>query len=248
MSTQPVKPTREIYLQLERATDYFNRRLFDGRLPACVISLQREKNTMGYFLPLRWAHTSGKNVHEISLNPVRFAECTLIEFFQKIVHEQCHLWQHEFGSSSRPGYHNTEWANQMELIGLIPSDSGKPGGKRTGQRMDDYPIDGGRFKSACTDLVESGFVFSWIDRGFQPSIAKARRASKKMQLAGSALGAPVTNYFRTLTSIIAPESTDAKHKVKYSCPECGVNVWGKPTLSIRCEGCGELFASTTISK
>jgi len=37
----------------------------------------------------------------------------------------------------------------MESIGLMPSDTGEPGGKRTGQRMSDYPIEGGAFYLQC---------------------------------------------------------------------------------------------------
>ena len=33
----------------------------------------------------------------------------------------------------------------MEAIGLMPSHSGKPGGKRTGQQMTHYILDGGSY-------------------------------------------------------------------------------------------------------
>lgn len=32
-----------------------------------------------------------------------------------------------------------------------------------------------------------------------------------------------------------------KNKVKYTCPGCGANVWGKPELAILCEDCDERF-------
>lgn len=32
-----------------------------------------------------------------------------------------------------------------------------------------------------------------------------------------------------------------KNKVKYTCPECGANVWGKPELAILCVECDEKF-------
>ena len=46
----------------------------------------------------------------------------------------------------------------------MPSDTGIPEGKKTGQTMADYPIPGGLFEQACNDLVESGFMMTWIDR------------------------------------------------------------------------------------
>jgi predicted SprT family Zn-dependent metalloprotease len=33
----------------------------------------------------------------------------------------------------------------------------------------------------------------------------------------------------------------AKNKVKYTCPGCGANVWGKPELAISCDECEERF-------
>lgn len=40
----------------------------------------------------------------------------------------------------------------------------------------------------------------------------------------------------------AKKSAAAKNKVKYTCPGCGANVWGKPELAISCDDCdGERF-------
>ena len=52
----------------------------------------------------------------------------------------------------------------MEVIGLIPSDTGEPGGKRTGQRVTHYILDGGPFWQVCTALLAQGFTISWRDR------------------------------------------------------------------------------------
>jgi hypothetical protein len=32
-----------------------------------------------------------------------------------------------------------------------------------------------------------------------------------------------------------------KNKVKYSCPACSANVWGKPELNLICADCRETF-------
>jgi hypothetical protein len=59
-----------------------------------------------------------------------------------------HQWQQDIGTPPRHGYHNGEWAQKMEEIGLIPSNTGQPGGKRTGQRMSHYIDRDGRFMAA----------------------------------------------------------------------------------------------------
>lgn len=43
-----MKPTVKTYAELQLAYDTFNARLFDGQLPECLITLQREKRTYGY--------------------------------------------------------------------------------------------------------------------------------------------------------------------------------------------------------
>jgi hypothetical protein len=44
-----MKPTRDTYTQLDNAYDYFNRALFAGKLPPCVMTLHRKKGAYGYF-------------------------------------------------------------------------------------------------------------------------------------------------------------------------------------------------------
>ena len=62
-----------------------------------------------------------------------------IWFHTALAHEMLHLWQHENGMLSRNDYHNAEYAKKSEEIGLVPSSTGQPGGKRTGQKMSHYP-------------------------------------------------------------------------------------------------------------
>lgn len=62
---------------------------------------------------------------------------------------------------SRSGYHNKEWATKMESIGLKPSDTGQPGGKRTGQKVSHYIIEGGKFETSVESLLGNGFKLNW---------------------------------------------------------------------------------------
>lgn len=80
------------------------------------------------------------------------------------VHEQVHLWQYRFGYSGRRGYHNKEWGAKMIEIGLMPSHTGKPGGKQTGQQMTHYIIDGGPFDKQWQLLSDSGYTLDYQDR------------------------------------------------------------------------------------
>jgi hypothetical protein len=73
----------------------------------------------------------------------------------------CHCFQQHFGNPPRRGYHNREWAAQMIEVGLMPSDTGEPGGKQTGQGMFHYIIAGGPFDLAAEALLQTGFCLNW---------------------------------------------------------------------------------------
>ena len=53
------KPTRTTYAELQKAYDHFNRSLFKNELPPCLITLQRERSTYGYFSGDRWKNNDG---------------------------------------------------------------------------------------------------------------------------------------------------------------------------------------------
>ena len=244
-------PTQEIYKHLEVAFQHFNERLFDGQLPVCLMTVQREKNTMGYFSPLRWSNRNGTNTHEIAVNPLFFAGYPLIEIFQTIVHEQCHLWQFEFGNPSRKTYHNREWAEKMEAIGLMPSSTGQPGGKKTGQHMNDYPIADGMFIKACESLIESGYFFNWVDRwGVRKSPltfvapTEAQITDDSAVVVQTVLNQPIKNEFLGIESQTIPIAPKLTRK-KFTCPICGINVWGKPSIRVLCIECSQVLIPDT---
>ncbi len=68
-------PTTQTYTSLATAFDFFNRELFSGSLPACLITMQRHKGAYGYFFGERFANTADPKevTDEIALNPVHFA-------------------------------------------------------------------------------------------------------------------------------------------------------------------------------
>ena len=134
-----IDPTRSTYQGLTEAYDFFNERLFAGRLPRCLITMQRQREAYGYFAGGRFGTKDGQEItDEIALNPAHFRSRTTEESLSTLVHEMCHLEQHHFGKPSRSGYHNKQWAGMMNAVGLIPSDTAAPGGKETGQKVSHY--------------------------------------------------------------------------------------------------------------
>jgi predicted SprT family Zn-dependent metalloprotease len=174
-------PTRITYTSLDDAFAFFNRTLFAGRLPPCLITMQRSKTAYGYFAGGRFGSKDGKEItDEIALNPSHFHERSTEQSLSTLVHEMTHLEQHHFGKPSRSGYHNKEWAGLMKAVGLIPSDTGAPGGKEIGQKVSHYIETGGRFQRVCAQLIEQGFRPLYVERWSEggDTLRKKKAASK----------------------------------------------------------------------
>lgn len=209
-------PTTESYNELQQAYDYFNAALFGNTLPACLITYQREKHTGGYFSSQRFTHIDGSNfVDEIAMNPSLFAILTIEEILSILVHEMVHQWQFHFAKPGRRGYHNKEWSTKMQSIGLMPSDTGQEGGKKTGERMDHFIIIGGLFEKACAKLLTKQFKVSWCDRfpAYKPD-----KINPKLE--------DVLHFPRP--------KENRSNRVKYRCINCDIQLWGKPKLKVLC--------------
>lgn len=209
-SQAPFNPTSQAYSELQKAYDLFNVELFHNELPHCLITLQRKGRTYGYFSYKRFETDNGETlVDEIAMNPEHFHNRAAPEVLSTLVHEMVHLQQFYFGKPSIRCYHNRQWADMMEAVGLIPSDTGQPEGKRTGQNMSHYIEHGGNFDRACQKLIATGFTISWGD-----SIALLDETEVKKRKAKK-------NNTRT----------------KFTCPQCKLNMWGKDTAKIICGLC-----------
>ena len=240
-------PTIQFYDFLQNSYDFFNQALFvkignNSPLPNCIITMQRKKNTMGYFSNDRWTNKHGNKAHEIALNPAYFANHGLIEIFQTLVHEMCHLWQHEFGlHKSLRTYHNNEWATKMESIGLQPvSTDGK--NNRTGQKMGDEVINTGAFQKACIEFISQGNYINWIDRYPATNLIDIHNTSNVFDTKSlSALEFLNTDLSDVMTDIEPVSQTLIAERIKqkstYQCLGCKNKVWGKANMIIVCGSC-----------
>ncbi len=218
--------TTNQYQYLERLYKYYNQELFNSELPDILFTLSRTSKASGYFASNRWKDANGKYVHEISINPDGIKERFDVEFHQTLVHEMCHLWQVDFGDPGRKGYHNKEWAEKMISVGLMPSTTGREGGKITGQNMSDYVMEGGEFQNAFKKIQEN------------------RMDPLPLEPENSHLYCKETNSDGSVIFLPIPKEEKPRTKtgtrVKYSC-ECGQNIWGKKDLKVYCLDCNSDF-------
>lgn len=237
-------PTADLYGQLQWLTDHFNRALFEARLPTTILTLQRSAHSAGHLSKSRWRHANGESASELALNPTYFSNRPLLALCQTIVHELCHLWQQINGHASRPGYHNIEWAEKMEQIGLMPSSTGRPGGAKTGQKMADYPMQDGAFLRACEELIAAKFALRWVDQG-RISITDYRSMlDTDFEVAGQIsdrLLTPLCDLFPNISAPSVRLTNSRKIKSRYRCPTCYAKTWGKQGLKIICGDCSKEF-------
>lgn len=252
IDTNPVSqdhqlPARSLYNSILFAFEFFNRKLFENRLPGVILTLSRKHNTAGYFVTNSY-HSTKLNItkddaytpeilqtylkHELALNPEYFSRTTE-KTYSTLVHEQVHLYQHIEGTASRSGYHNADWANKMEAVGLLPTSTGKPGGKRIGQTMTHLIIPGGAYQNAYNELMEN--------QEYQLQWAAIPYDSENTELIKSLKGhisdpeiSPTDKEADTKT----PAEKKRASKTKYRCEICDVNAWAKPKVNLVCGDCG----------
>ena len=207
------------YSSLDHAYDFYNTHLFDGRLPSCLITLQRKARALGYFSPDRFASRiiDDEKTDEIALNPDTFDGRSDQDILSTLVHEMVHLEQNKFGKPGRRGYHNKEWAAKMEQIGLMPTNTGEPDGKRTGQQMTHFIITGGPFDLVTQQLLATGFQLTW---------QSADRRVLSLPGSGKRVGSQRISRDR-----------QTRNKTRYCCFQCGLNAWAKPDANLWCGNC-----------
>jgi ribosomal protein S27E len=210
-------PTNAQFAAYRAMWDFFNATLFGGSLGHVILNFSRLARSLGFFAPERWRDAGDQVTHEISLNPAHLKRDNAKDAASTLVHEMAHLWRHGQPNPPRNGYHDRQWADQMEALGLMPSATAAPGGARVGYRMSHYIIAGGAFERAFAQMPAACHL-PWTcgidDEARGNADKKAKKAKKEREAA-------------------------RKVKVKYSCPGCDLNVWGRAGLHLRCEDCAE---------
>ena len=219
--------TSEQYKYLQNLYKFYNSELFTEQLPEVLITLSKQNGASGLFQANKWKDKNGKIVHEIAINPESIKERFDVDFHQTLVHEMVHLWQYEFGKPSRKGYHNKEWANKMIEIGLMPTNTGTPGGAIVGQNVTDYFIEDGKFVLAYKKLQENNYL------PLEP--INDHLYKKQVSENGTVVFTPVIDD--------VDSKPNKSRRIKYTC-ECGNNTWGKPKLEMYCNTCNTLFKPT----
>jgi predicted SprT family Zn-dependent metalloprotease len=172
-------PSKQMYDSLHKAFDHFNKTLFGGELPPVILVVHRKRNAHGYFWAEQWNAKDGEDkLPEIALNPETMGRDEK-EVLSTLVHEMVHHQQESFGTPPKTAYHNKEWADMMEAVGLIPTTTGERGGPRTGRNCTHVIDEGGVFDVECDKLMkQKSFDMSWFVR---PQVKAKKRDLTKVK-------------------------------------------------------------------
>lgn len=241
---KPDTPTLALYGALQRAFDHFNAELFDGRLPHCLISLRSSSRVYGYHHHRRFIAPDGREIDELGLHPGFFTLRPVEEVLSTLVHEMVHHWQRAFGSPSDSNPHNREWTGKMEALGLPPSSTGLPGGRRTGRSMSHYIRPDGAYLASCRRLLGTGFALPWLDRHAPQALDQSEHRRAALAAAGVdlALSDPPSALLPPApdggTPVVPPPPKREPSRVKFACTRCDAKAWARPGTALVCGDCG----------
>jgi len=213
------KPAVDQSAAFQAAFDFFNQRLFEGKLPKVMLTMSRNANLVGgYFSPKKWFDENKEEIGEIAINANVLKQTGIVKAMSILIHEQVHLWQFAHGKPSRGGYHNREWSDKCKDIGLLPVG---PDGQDTGQTIDTDLIEDGLAIKAIEDLPEED-LFPWMSEPLENPDGGGGGGG------GTAPNRP-------------PLPKKPGTRTKYTCPACGWNLWGKAGGTFMCMTCNQLF-------
>lgn len=236
-------PTVSFYTTLQLAFDHFNAELFGGSLPHCLITLRSASRVYGYHHAERFISPQGVQIDELGLHPGFFTLRPIESVLSTLVHEMVHHWQQHHGTPSTSNAHNQEWAMKMESVGLMPSHTGLPGGKKTGRSISHYILPDGKFLTSCRKLVETGYFIPWLDRHAPEDPESEALLEQTLLSAGvkyESTPPPLASLPKEIKgkpTVYRPPPKRAPTRQKLTCVGCGSKAWVVPGTAIICGKC-----------
>ena len=219
------RPASEQSEALQCCYDYLNEELFGNKLPCVMLVLSRNANLLGgYYTPKRWFDEEGNAIPEIAVNANCLKQSGFVRSMMILLHEMLHHWQYTYGKPSRAGYHNKEYAVQSKKLGLQPFG---PQGEEIGQAIDVKLISGGAAEKAIAEMPEE-FTLPWMTEPLEVP-------TPSPQGGGGGGGGGGGEARRDHEPVLRK----AGSRVKYTCPACGFNLWGKSGGHFECLDCSQ---------
>ena len=205
-------PTTEAYGEFQRAYDHFNQALFGGSLPTCLITLHREsQRTRGYFAHNRFVRLSDGRTATDEI------AMNPMHFSTRSVVEVLSTLAHE-------------------MAHLWQAHSGKPSriayhNKEWASKMKAIGLQPSATGEPGGKETGQKMTHYIIDGGpFAVAAAELMKSGFMLSWADAA-------------TVADEKKKPAKsgNRIKYTCPSCAANAWGKQGLKLICGECAQLM-------
>lgn len=207
------------YKLFDEAHSFFNKHLFNNELPQAVILMHRKKNSYGYFHAERFV-----DKQKGELRNQKKIKATEVPYFDEIS-----LNPDDFVGRPDIAILSTlvhEMAHQWQHNCAEKKAKGRYHDKVWAKKMEEIGL------MPSTTGAEGG---KKTGNRVSHYIMKGEKFEKfcLQFLKGKTI--KLSSY------PMIGKSAEKKNKIKYSCPSCNTNVWGKPELRVTCTDCGEEF-------
>lgn len=234
---EEVKTSTELYAKIQAVIDELDSTFFSGNgkesIPELVFAINNQCGACvtAFVSPdALYDKFNNKKLQYLGINP-KYLGRDASEILATICHELCHLYENAYIHIPRGGYHDRQWTKLMEGCGLTPVFLNK---SRTA--VSTKIAEGGAFEEFVKTFKEKHGedYFNIVEYSIE--------IEHKTKVAlGIEDGDDKEDSSPKADNADKPVKKYNRNKVKYTCPDCGVKVWGKPGLHIECSDCACSF-------
>ena len=234
---EEVKTSTELYNKIQAVIDELDSTFFSGNGKECIpelvfaINNQCRACVTAFVSPdALYDKRNNRKLQYLGINP-KYLDRDVSAILSTICHELCHIYENAYIHIPRGGYHDRQWTELMESCGLTPVFLNKS--KTT---VSTKIAEGGAFEEFVKTFKEKhgedyfNIVEYSIEIEHKTKVALGIEDSDDTED-----GSPKAD------NADKPVKKYNRNKVKYTCPDCGVKVWGKPGLHIECSDCACSF-------
>lgn len=234
---EEVKTSTELYAKIQAVIDELDSTFFSGNGKECIpelvfaINNQCRACVTAFVSPdALYDKLNNKKLQYLGINP-KYLDRDSSEILATICHELCHIYENAYIHIPRGGYHDRQWAELMESCGLTPVFLNKS--KTT---VSTKIVEGGAFEEFVRTFKEK------YGEDYFNIVEYSIEIEHKTKVAlGIEEGDDTEDNSPKADNADKPVKKYNRNKIKYTCPDCGVKVWGKPGLHIECSDCACSF-------
>ena len=228
-----VKTSTELYAKIQTVIDELDSTFFSGkekeRIPELVFAVNNQCRACvtAFVSPdALYDKRNNRKLQYLGINS-KYLDRDVSAILSTICHELCHIYENAYIHIPRGGYHDRQWVELMEGCGLTPVFLNKS-------------------KTSVSTKIAEGGAFEEFVKTFKEKhgedyfniVEYSIEIEHKTKVAlGIEEGEDTEDSSPKADNADKPVKKYNRNKVKYTCPDCGMHLWGKSNLSIICGEC-----------